>query len=407
MNKEIVFLSGVRTPFGALGGALKRETATDLAVRAAKGAMERGNIEAEQVDHCIVGNVLQSSGDAIYLARHVALRSGMAEATPALTVNRLCGSGFESVVAAAHRLLLGEAELVVAGGTESMTQAPHVLRGLRDGLRLGREPTLRDSLWEALYDPYADSAMALTAERLGQRYEVTREDCDRYAHRSQMAYRAALDAGKVAEEIVAVEVPTRAGTRVVDTDEHPRGDASLEAMLELPAHFKDGGLVTAGNASGIVDGAAALVVATADWAARHGKEPLGRLVGWGVAGCDPKVMGIGPVPATRQALQRAGMSLEQMELVEINEAFAPQYLAVERELGLDRERTNVNGGAIAVGHPLGATGTRIVLTLLLELRRRGGRFGLGSACIGGGQGITVIVEAFSGSRDLDTKQGDQ
>ena len=392
MTREIVFLSGIRTPFGKQNGSFKGLSATDLAVEAANAAITRAQIDPGQVDHCIVGNVLQTSPDAIYLARHVALRANMGEETPAVTVNRLCGSGFESVVQGAHRILLGEADVVLAGGTESMSQAPHVLRDIRGGVRFGTEPTLHDTLWEALYDPVADSPMAMTAERLGEQYGVTREDCDQFALRSQQTYQAALERGVFADEIAPVTLKSRKGERTVEHDEHPRPEADLESMATLPAYFKKGGLVTAGNASGIVDGAAAIVMASADWATSHNHTPIGRLVGWGVTGCDPRIMGIGPAPASRQALEKAGLSLGDIDLIEVNEAFAPQYLAVERELELDRERTNVNGGAIAVGHPLGATGTRITLHLLHELARRGGGKGLGTACIGGGQGIAVIVE---------------
>ncbi len=391
-NRDIVFLSGVRTGFGSFGGTLKDFTATDLGVIAAKGAMEKAGIAAEKVDHVIFGNVMQTSKDAIYLARHVALRAGCPIETPAVTVNRLCGSGFEAIVQGARMLMLGEAEIVLVGGTESMSQAPHIIRGARWGLRLN-EGALEDYLWESLTDAYCGLAMAETAEKLADQYGITRQEVDEYAYLSQMRAKAAYEAGKIQEELVPVEIKSRKGeVNPFLHDEHMRPETTLEGLAKLRPYFKKDGTITAGNASGIVDGAAAMVMTTAAAAEKLGLKPIGRLVDWGFAGVDPSIMGIGPVPASRNALQRAGLKLEEMDLVEINEAFAPQYVAVEKELGLDREKTNVNGGAIAIGHPLAATGTRLTLTILHELRRRGGKYGLASACIGGGQGGAVIVE---------------
>lgn len=391
---DVVFLSGVRTAFGTFGGALKKHSATDLAVEASRGAIERAGVDPADIDHSIFGNANQTSADAIYLARHVGLRAGLPNTTPALTLNRLCGSGFQSIVSGAEQILLGQATTVLAGGTESMSQAPFVARNMRWGVPFGKKESLSDSLWDGLYDPVADLAMAGTAEKLGAQYGVTREDCDQYGLRSQLAYKDAAEAGRLKDEIVPVMVKKRREQVPFEVDEHPRTDATIEGMARLPSVFQKDGLVTAGNASGICDGGAAVVLSTMDSARDKGLQPIARLVSWGITGCDPTIMGIGPAESSRKALAFADLTLEDMDLIEVNEAFAAQYLAVERELGLDREKTNVNGGAIAVGHPLACTGTRITLHLIHELRRRGSRYGLGTACIGGGQGIAVVVEAL-------------
>ena len=393
-SRDIVILSGKRTAFGTFGGSLKGFTATDLGVFSSKAAIEAAGITADQIDHTFFGNALQTSTDAIYLARHVALRAGVPEEKPALTVNRLCGSGFEAIVQGAKEILLGGADVTLCGGTESMSQAPHVLRGARWGnLRLGPAGgALEDLLWESLRDSNCDLTMAETAEELAERYDVTREEADQVAFDSQQRAKAAWDAGRFEEEITPVTIKSRKGETEFAYDEHMRPDTTLEALGALRPYFKEDGLVTAGNASGIGDGSASAVVASAEWAEQNGAEPLGRIVSWGFAGVEPRVMGIGPAPASRMALEQAGLTLEDMDLVEVNEAFAPQYKSVEKELGLDPENTNVNGGAIAITHPLAASGARITIHLLHELRRRGGRYGLGSACIGGGQGGAVIVE---------------
>lgn len=394
MSGNIVFTAAVRTGFGTFGGTLKGFTATDLAVIAGEAALARSGMAPESIEHVIVGNAMQTSVDAMYLARHVALRTGLPIATPAVTVNRLCGSGFEAVVQGAHRLLLEEAGAVLVGGTESMSQAPHVVRGARWGLKFGPSPKFEDSLYEGLHDSYGGCAMSETAENLAEQYGVTREECEAYAVRSQQAAAAAWTAGVFANEVIPVMVRDRATKQDVAwaIDEHVREKTTLESLKRLPAIVRPDGTVTAGTASGLNDGAAMLVMTTRDQAIAAGAPILGRLVSWGVAGVPPEVMGIGPVPASRQALARADMTIDQMQLIEVNEAFAAQYLAVERELGLDRDRTNVHGGAIAIGHPLGASGARITGHLLHALRRRGGGFGLGTACIGGGQGIAVVVE---------------
>lgn len=393
---DIVFLSGVRTGFGSFGGTLKDFSATDLGVFAAREAIARSGVDAFAVDHVVFGNAVQTSSDAIYLARHVGLRAGVPQETPAVTVNRLCGSGFESIIEGARQILLGESSVVLAGGTESMSQAPHVLRGARWGLRLGPPPPLEDMLWEALRDSGCGLSMAETAENLARRYEISREEVDAYAAESQRRARDAWASGAFDDEVIPVMVKNRK-TRQDEpwrADEHMRPDTTPEALAKLPPYFRKDGVVTAGNASGITDGAGAVVITSAAEAKRRGLTPLGRLVSWGIAGVDPAYMGIGPAPAARKALEKACLSLDDMDLIEVNEAFAAQYLAVERELGLDRSRTNTDGGAVALGHPLAASGTRISLHLLHALRRGGGRYALGSACIGGGQGAAVIVEAF-------------
>jgi len=392
----VVFLSGARTGFGSFGGTLKDLSATDLGAIAAKGALARSGVEPGVVDHVVFGNVLQTSADAIYLARHVGLRAGLPVETPAVTVNRLCGSGFEAVAQAAQQIVLGQSQVVLAGGTESMSQAPHVVRGARWGLRLGPAAPLEDTLWEALRDPSCGLSMAETAENLATKYQISRQAVDCYAARSQAAAAAGWQAGAFADEVVPVPIRNRKSGQTEDwaADEHMRPGTTVEALTKLPPYFKKDGVVTAGNASGICDGAAALVMASERFATKRGLRPIGRLLAWASVGVEPAYMGIGPAPASRKALERAGLKLDDMDLVEVNEAFAAQYLAVEKELGLDRERSNVDGGAIALGHPLGASGARITLHLLHALRRRGGRYGLGSACIGGGQGAAVIVEAL-------------
>jgi acetyl-CoA acyltransferase 2 len=394
-STDVVFLSGVRTGFGAFGGTLKDLSAIELGAVAARHAVERSGVPASAVGHSIFGNALQTSADAIYCARHIGLKAGLPIEVPAVTVNRLCGSGFEAITQGAQLIILGEADAVLAGGTESMSQAPHVVRGARWGIRLGPSAPLEDLLWEALRDPQCGLSMAETAERLAERYKLTRNEVDEVALASQQRAKQAWDACVFQDEVVAVPVKGKKGeTTEFRADEHMRPATTLDVLLGLKPYFKTGGLVTAGNASGIVDGAAATVIAGAAFARAHGLKPMGRLVAWAVVGVEPSVMGIGPAPAARKALAKAGMQLEQIDLVEVNEAFAPQYLAVERELGLDRARTNVHGGAIALGHPLAATGSRITIHLLHALRQRKQRFGLGAACIGGGQGAAVIVEAY-------------
>jgi len=400
---DIVLLSGKRTPFGTFLGALGSVSATELGVHASKAAILQAGVSPADIDHVVFGNVMQTSPDAIYCARHIGLLCEVPVEVPAVTVNRLCGSGFEAVVQAAQRIALGEANCVLAGGTENMTQAPHTIRGARGGFKLGGTP-MNDYLQEVLYDPQAGCAMAITAENLGEKYGISREDADAYGYRSQTAWQAAHEAGRYDAEIEPITIKGRRGDTVVSVDEHPqlsplrpdkiRARFGEAAMAKLRPVFKKDGTVTAANASGINDGAGAMVVASGAWAKERGLEPIGRLLAYGVAGVEPKYMGIGPVYAIRKALADAGMTLDQMDLVEINEAFSTQYLACERELELDRDITNVNSGGVAIGHPLAASGTRITTHLLYELKRRGKRYGIGSACIGGGQGIAVVVEAL-------------
>ncbi|HMG37235.1 MAG TPA: acetyl-CoA C-acetyltransferase [Blastocatellia bacterium] len=392
-SSEVLIIGGARTPMAEYGGALRDLTANKLGAIAARGAFEKTGVAPDRVDHTVMGNAMQTSGDAIYGARHVALKAGVPIDRPALTVNRLCGSGIQSLISGAQMIQLGEAEIVLAGGMESMSQAPHVIRGARWGLKLG-EGKLEDSLMVSLMDSYCGFYMAQTAENLARKFEISREEQDSFAMLSQTRAAAAWEAGGFADEVVPVEIQSRKGSTSFSKDDHLRPDTTLEGLAKLRPAFSKDGFVTAGNASGIVDGAAALIIA-GDHAARSLEtKPLGRIVSWAVAGVPPEIMGIGPVPSSQKALDKAGLRLSDIDLVEVNEAFAGQYLAVERELNLDRERTNVNGGAIALGHPLGASGTRLVLTLLHELRRRGKRYGLATACIGGGQGIAMIVEAL-------------
>ena len=392
-GRELVILSAVRTPFGTLSGALAKWSATDLAVPTATPAILRAGIAPSDIQQVIYGNVLQTANDAIYLARHVGLRAGVPQEVPALTVNRLCGSGFQSVVSAAEQILTGQAHAVLCGGTESMSMAPHVTHGLRNGQRFGKAPKMQDLLWECLTDTYTGLPMALTAENLAEQYDITRAQVDEYAALSQARWAEAHSAGRFDDELVELTLKSRRGEIAFSVDEHPRA-STAESLAKLRPVFKKDGVVTAGNASGICDGAGSLVIADGAWAAERGLTPLARLVSWGISDCDPNIMGIGPVPASRKALASAGLGIGDMSLVEVNEAFAAQYIAVERALELNREITNVNGGAIAIGHPLGATGARITATLVHALRQRGERYALGSACIGGGQGIAVIIESI-------------
>lgn len=390
MQKDIYVVEGARTPFGAFGGAFKEVSAIELGTAAAKDAISRSGYAPDDIDQVFFGNVIQTSPDAIYMARHVGLKADVPKEVPALTVNRLCGSGLQAMISGAQTMLLDEAAVVLAGGAENMSQAPYLVPGARWGLRLG-SGELIDYLWTALTDPFCGCDMANTAENLAEIYSISREEVDEYALRSQRAAADAQQKCYASQEIVPVEVQTRKGLVSVSADEHPRPDTDLDALAKLPPVFRKNGVVTAGNASGIVDGAAATVMSTAD--GLGDRQPIGKVIGWSVVGVDPEIMGIGPAMAIPAALQRLGLGFKDIDLIEINEAFSAQYLAVEKELQLDRDQVNVNGGAIAVGHPLGATGARLALTLLYELRRRGGKYGIASACIGGGQGIAVVFEA--------------
>ena len=393
---DIAIVSGARTPFARYCGKIKDYNAQELGAVAAKAAIERAGIEPQEFDHAVFGNAQQTSGDAIYGARHVALHAGLPVEAPALTVNRLCGSGMQAIVSAAQMIQTDEAKMVLAGGMESMSQAPFVIRG-RDGFTLGPGGKLEDSLMVALLDSYCGLYMANTAELYAEQQGITRQAQDEFALRSQHKADEAYKAGRAQEELTPVSLRNAKGEatgEMLTEDDHRRPQTTIEGLAKLRAAFGKNGTVTAGNASGIVDGAAAVVVMSLEQAQKRNLKPLGRIVSWGIAGVDPKLMGRGPVPATKIALHRAGLTLDYIDLIEVNEAFAAQYLAVEKELGLDREKVNVNGGAIALGHPLGATGTRLVITVLHELRRRKKKYGLATACIGGGQGIAMVVESF-------------
>jgi len=395
-TRDVVFLSGVRTPFGTFGGALRDVPAIELGAIASKSALQRASIAPEDIQQTIFGNVLYTTNDSLYFARHVALKAGCRVETPALTVNRLCGSGFQAVVSGALEIITGESEVCLVGGAESMSQAPYAVRGIRWGIPLGKSPTLEDTLTEGLKDTFGCVSMADTAENLAARYGIDRAASDEFALRSQQLARDAWASGAYDAEVIPVPVrnPKTKQTEDFRRDEHMRPDSTAEGLAKLRPAFREGGVVTAGNASGIGDGAAAMVIASADFARERGLKPLGRLVSWGIAGVDPTIMGIGPVPASRIALDKAGMTLDQMDIIEVNEAFAPQTCAVERELAIPRDKLNLQGGAIALSHPLAASGARITVHLLHALRASGKRYALGTACIGGGQGIAVIVESM-------------
>jgi acetyl-CoA acyltransferase 2 len=390
---EIYILGGARTPFGSFGGALKYVEPTSLGVTAGKEAIKRSDLESAEIDMTVVGNVIHVTSNAAYLGRHIALGSGVPISSPALTVNRLCGSGLQAVITLCQSIRLGESEAGLAVGTENMSMAPFMLRGNRFGTGMDA-PVLDDMLRAALVDEYCGTSMGMTAENLAVRYNITRAEQDQFALESHLRAASARREGRLAEEIVSVEIQTKKGTTLVEQDEHIRENTTIEALSKLSPSFKKNGTVTAGNASGINDGAGAIVLASKGFVKKKGTKPVARVVSWGVAGVPPEIMGIGPVPAIQMALKRANLSIQNTDLFEINEAFASQYLAVEKELGLDRSITNVNGGAIAFGHPIGGSGVRILYSLILELKRRQKKYGVASLCIGGGQGIAVVVEVF-------------
>ncbi len=392
--QELVIIAAKRTPFGAFGGTLKSFSPTDLGVAASRAAIKQSGIDPKEIDHVVFGNVVQSTADSIYCPRHIGLKSGVAEGVGALGLNRLCGSGFQAIATAAQMVMTGECQMILAGGAESMSTIPYIVRGARWGYRMG-PGELEDYMTAALTDAYAGAPMAITAENLATKYGITRQQVDEYSILSQTRYKNAQEKHFFDEEISAVEVADKKGTINFNKDEHPRPETTMEGLAKLKPIFKKDGIVTAGGSSGIVDGAAAVLVTSLERAQKMGVKPLARIVGWASVGCDPKTMGIGPAPATRKALDKAGLRLSQMDLIEVNEAFAAQYLAVEKELELPRDKTNVNGGAIAIGHPLAASGTRITMHLIYELRRRKQKFGLGAACIGGGQGIALILQVYN------------
>ncbi|MFY9821760.1 MAG: thiolase family protein [Thermoanaerobaculia bacterium] len=391
--RDLVLVDGVRTPMAEYNGSFADVSAIDLGAHAARALFQRTGIDPSEIDHTVVGNALQTSPDAIYGARHVALKAGVPKEVPALTVNRLCGSGIQSVISGAHTILAGESTTCLVGGMENMSQAPHVIWGARRGFKLG-QGQLQDLLMVALMDPYCGCYMAQTSNNLARDFGISREEQDRFAILSQQRAGEAWASGKLAEEVVPVEVGKGKRAKVIDKDDHLRPETTKEDLAGLPPAFDKDGFVTAGNASGIVDGAAMMILSTAARAQEKGWKPLGRILGWSVVGVDPSRMGIGPAPAIRKVLEKLGLALSDVDLFEINEAFAGQILAVIKDLDLDVDKLNVNGGAIALGHPLGATGTRLLITLLKELKRRGGGRGIASACIGGGQGIAMAVEAL-------------
>jgi acetyl-CoA C-acetyltransferase len=390
MMQDVVLLEGARTAFGEFGGAFKDISAIDLAVSAANEAMIRSNVKPEEIDQTVVGNVIQSSSDAIFMGRHVGLKVGMKTETTGLTVNRLCGSGLQAIITGAESIYLNHSQVVLAGGSENMSQVPHVIRGARWGLPLG-QAKMEDYLWEALYDSYGGCSMAITAENLAEKYQLSRDTVDEYAVQSHKKALTAMGNGNFAKEIVPITMKTRKGEIIVNQDEHPR-ETSIDKLSKLPARFKENGVVTAGNASGINDGAAMVVLASSDYAERNNLKPIARLVSYSVVGVDPTIMGIGPAPAIKDALNKANLTIHDLDLIEINEAFAAQYLACQQELGFNPEIGNVNGGAVALGHPLGASGARISLSLIYELGRRNKKYGASALCIGGGQGIAAIWE---------------
>jgi len=394
-DRDVWIVAAKRTPFGAFGGTLKEVKATHLGEVASRAAIAQSGLAPSDFDQVVFGCVAQTTPEDVYCARHIGLRAGLPVEVPGLTVNRLCGSGFQAVISAAQDIRAGDASACLVGGTESMSLAPHVVRGARWGLAFGKAPPLEDLLWTTLTDTQAGCSMGETAENVAEHYGITRAAADAYALGSQQRWAAADRAGRFADELAPVEVKSRKGPVRFDRDEHPRPETTAEGLAKLSPVFRPPhGTVTAGTASGIADGAAALVVTSRRLAEAKGLRPLGRLVGWAAVGVEPREMGIGPVPAIRAALERAGLTRDDIDLFEVNEAFAPQVLAVTGELDLPLDRTNVNGGAIALGHPLGASGARITGHLLYELGRRGARLGVGAACIGGGQGIAVILESL-------------
>ncbi|CAF1221336.1 unnamed protein product [Rotaria magnacalcarata] len=392
-KRAIYIVAARRTPFGTYGGKLKDFSATHLQEIANRAVFKQANLSPEAIDSTIVGNVMQSSSDAAYIARHAALRAGVPTNVPALTVNRLCGSGFQSIITGGQEIELGDSNVVLCGGAESMSQAPYAVRNVRFGTKLGQDLKLEDTLWQGLTDEYAKTPMGITAENLAKKYNITRQDADQYAFQSQQRWKKANDQGVFKDEIEPIKTKGKKGEEIFDTDEHPRPQTSLEQMSKLPAVFiKDKGTVSAGNASGVCDGAGAVIICDEESLKKYNLKPLARLVGYHVSGVEPTLMGFGPVPAIENLLKKTKKQISDIDLFDINEAFAPQFLACQKVLQLPNEKTNVNGGAIALGHPLGASGTRITANLIYELKRRQGKYAVGAACIGGGQGISVLLE---------------
>jgi len=390
-QREVVVLSAVRTAIGDYGGALKDIPPTELAAKVVREAVSRAKVDSADVGHVVFGNVIHSEPKDMYLSRVACINGGLPKETPALTLNRLCGSGLQAIVSAAQVIKLGDADVALGGGVESMSRGAYADPSARWGARMG-DQTLVDMMVGALTDPFDTVHMGITAENVATKWGITRQQQDELALESNRRAVNAIQKGLFKDQIVPIEIKTRKGTLVVDTDEHPRADATLESFAKLRAVFKPDGSVTAGNASGINDGAAASVLMERKAAERKGLRPLARLVAYAHAGVDPKYMGIGPVPAVKKAMERAGLKVSDMDVIESNEAFAAQACAVAKDLGFDSKKVNPNGGAIALGHPIGATGAILVVKAIYELQRIGGRFGLVTMCIGGGQGIAAVLE---------------
>lgn len=391
MSSEVILAGAVRTAIGSFQGGLAPVSATDLGALVIKEALARAGVSGDHVEEVLMGNVLQA-GLGQNPARQASIHAGLGDRVPATTINKVCGSGLKSVMLAAQAIRAGDAQLLVAGGTESMSNAPYLLPGARAGYRMGDAQVVDSMVKDGLWCAFCDTHMGVTAENIAERYTLTRAEQDEFSAWSQQKAVAAIESGRFKDEIVPVEVRTRKGTVTFDTDEFPRKGTTTEVLAKLRPAFKKDGTVTAGNASGINDGAAAMVVASASRASDLGLTPMARVLSYASAGVDPAVMGLGPIDATRRALERAGLTVADMDLIEANEAFAAQSLAVARTLDFPDDRLNVNGGAVALGHPIGASGARILVTLLYELQKRGGRYGLATLCIGGGQGVAMVVE---------------
>ena len=391
---SVYILSGVRSPVGSFGGSLRGTSPIDLGTHVAKEAITRSGFKPKDLDHAVIGQVIHTEPRDMYISRCVGLGAGMGEASSALTVNRLCGSGLQAITSAAQLIMLGDATMALAGGVEVMSRSGHLIPSLRWGSRMG-DAEAHDMMLGALHDPFGLGHMGITAENIASAHKISRKEQDAFAVRSQERAAAAIKAGYFKEQITPISIKERKKSQIFDTDEHVRGDTTLESLADLPSIFQKNGSVTAGNASGINDGAAMLILASEEVVAKHAKKPLAKIIGYGFGGVDPKVMGLGPIPATKKALKKAGLEIDDLQVVESNEAFAAQACAVSKELGIKPDIVNPNGGAIALGHPIGATGAIIMVKLIYELHRINGRYGMATMCIGGGQGISVIIEAVS------------
>jgi len=393
LSRGVFVVAAKRTPFGTFGGSLKGFSPVQMQVLAAKAAIAAGGVPADKINSVCIGNVLSSSSvDSPYIARHVALHCGLPIGTPALTINRLCGSGFQSIINGVHEILMGDADIVLTGGSDSMSACPYAVRDIRFGTRLGMDPKLEDMMWAALTDAYCKTPMGITAENLAVQYNLTRDEVDAFALRSQQLWGAAAEAGMFTDEICPVEIKTKKGKVAMTLDEHPKPKVTIEQLAKLPTVFKKDGVVTAGSASGVCDGAGAVIIASEEAVTKNNLTPLGRVVGYGLAGVDPTIMGIGPVPAIQAMLERCDVTLGEVAQVEINEAFGAQTLACAKALDVSMDALNTCGGAISLGHPLGASGSRISAHIVHKLRAKDQKYGIGSACIGGGQGISLLFE---------------